>query len=790
MYVLKASLLTPTTIANSTENSEVILDTLISAGDCTAEKLAALINRPDVTGFFAHKLLKRTASQWNSDLFAKFLELYVKKFITKGTRSNSLRYTIMTLQLWIHFIGSADELKREDVKILLPRLKPIVVAFIKNWTIYESSAIALFKDIKSYFGDTYSPSSTFPGDKDAPFRFTFDDYIHQELRRYIFPFVGQILIELAIQENFYQKPTELLALATSKSFGDKDYASLYIRSIKDSFTLDDIEPFIREPGDKMEKFLLLNVRANNRFRNLCEDGPMDKVLSVVNNCVSYAGFNFVDNKAYRELSLEEKAVFIKPYSSKLESNSREKQHNLLRLWINDAEWNNPQRSTAELTQLALRNRHMFSFNGSWLFSEMMEILILREHRQEFEQAKVEYKDYLDKIAEGKFVYPADTPQDFQKPGLVLARIEVLRQKVYSWILEKERLEKGLWIDSHWTHVKEDLEVIFVEHLATCLAEYSTEDALEAVILANSSKIKTLVEILAEREDLNFKQIHILLKEVQYRSAKVDTPTKDLLQSKLTSWVNDVESDKDYLHAALFLFISHSEYFSFDGALASAFNRKSFSDLKVLLDTVLEINGKGNIEYDGLETRHFYNDKAKEALRIELLKHVEGHHDTKDQALLFCQYALFSGNYSNWSWFYGKYPLESMGELYISPLKTENLSHIFCNEVQKENLLSLWKATPFEQSSMQFIRDFIFKGGSYLHDHPGWIKLGLKGQLALFSSENRQDHERMLVSLKKDFQKLWEEEAWTVDQYLEEITRINPYHSDAFAALAVNLVKIA
>jgi hypothetical protein len=101
--VLKASVLTPDFIRQESNDPDLSFEILVAANDASPEKLKALMERKDVSGFRAYQILKKASNQKGTYFFAIILNLYIKRFILKGSKDDSLRYTLMTLQMWIHF---------------------------------------------------------------------------------------------------------------------------------------------------------------------------------------------------------------------------------------------------------------------------------------------------------------------------------------------------------------------------------------------------------------------------------------------------------------------------------------------------------------------------------------------------------------------------------------------------------------------------------------------------------------------------------------------------------------
>lgn len=774
MDILRASILTPKAIKEDSRKPEETLETLMSGDDWAQEKLESLMGRPDVSGFRAHQLLKRAA---RPGFFPPVLKLYIKKFIQKGTRAESLRYMVMTLHLWIHFIGSSDEMKSKDVEKLLPQIRLIIIAFVKHWSVYRNSVVKLFNDIEQSFNEQYNERSRFPGDDRPPFSFSHDNYVARELRKYVFPFIGLTLIELAKKGKYYQTPEDLHALAVRENFGDGDLiGKFYIKSVESIFTLSDISPFIWEPGDVMETFLLAAVgeTAKARFRKLCEESPADEVLSLLRYHVSYAEFHFSENKAFRSLTLKEKADFLKPYSSQLETNYSNKQRELLRVWVNDPEWNNPSRSISELTLLALQKRHLFSFNMAWLFTELMEVILLRVYGESIPEAKDRNGSFLRKMAQGESIFNEEYPDDFQKPSLVLAALETIKQRYQECKAGKK--EAGYYTDWEYKHAKRQIEVVFIDYLAICLPDYNTDEACEAVLSAGACNNQRVMEGLVQR-DLNLQQIFNLLGKIETKNT--DTSMVDVLRSKLVAWVKQVQPDKSSLRTAVYLLASHERFLPPDTILGLALDRKNFLDLAVLLTTLQEVIGAGRVQDINFSER-IISDTVKEAIRTQIEKRMESVYNTQAEALLFCQHQIFAGNGKNWSWYYGRYPLKSLADLDSLPLKQEDLLRVFSGGKQREHLLSAWKATPFNEISLEFMRDYSLN----LHEHPEWANLSLKNRLALFSPDRKGDHKKMLISLEQDFARLWKAGKWTIKRYLKEIERIAPYEPDNFARLAL------
>jgi hypothetical protein len=779
MNILQASALTVELIKKDSSNPEDSLKKLLNGNDNTPEKLEALMNRSDVTGFRAHQLLKM-ASNYHNRIFNPLLKLYIAKFIKKGTRQKALCHAIMTLQLWIHFIGSSHELKSEEADELLPQVKPVLIILIKHWSTYRNSAIKLFDEIDQYFGRNYGSESKFPGDTEPPFRF--DWIVKDELPTYIFPFIGRTLIELAWREGYYQKPEELLALATRDNFGDGDLAGqLYIKSIENKFTLTDINPFIHRNDDAMEKFLLSEQGkvAKDRFHALCEDAPADRALPITRYLNEYAGFNFSENKAYLKLTLTEKADFIQPYSSRLQLNHVNEQCGLLRRYVNDPEWQNPDRSISELTLLALQKRHIFSNNAAWLFIELMAVILNRSNTENLTDIRIRNRGFLQKIYSKVCVSISAELIDFQKPGLVIILFDMFQ--------EEPSLKKTY--DHVYGDIKRQIEFLFIEHLATCLNDYTTDEACEAVQTANACNSETVMDILVKR-DLTFKQTFELLRKV--KAENTDKPSTQTLRLKIIEFVSKIESDKDCLQTSIFLLASLWDHMSLHGILESALDRKSFLDLSLLLTSLQEIIVGGTVEDIDLG-KTYVSEKVTGAIRSQTELRMESLYNTREQGLVFCQHQFFGDTYKNWYWFYGQHPLRSLEDLKLPLLDDKKIASIFAEGDRRENLVQIWKATPFEKVPMSFVMNYIFFNQYHfnikvhLYEHPGWSKLSLKKRLALFTDQNKSEHEKLLPSLAYDFGRVWKEGKWTTDMYLKEIERIKPFDPDGFASLAVSLV---
>ena len=776
---LQALLLTPEKISEVSLDPQKILGTLMSGGDWDQSKLGALMNRPDVTGFLAYNLLRTSLEEISSNFFRIIAKLYCDKFIAKGTQQEGLCYTLMTLQLWIHFDDSR-------ARMILPEIGPIISVLIARWPVYQNSAVRLFEDMEEYFKG-YSDKSTFPGDTESPFSFVYDNHVRKEVVQRIFPFIGQHLIQIASKGKYYQKSEDLQAFAIREYFSHSEKAGpLYIKSIESTFTLNDIKPlFSYKSNGAMETFLLSDdgKMAKNRFINLCKNASANEVFTLIRYRMNYAGFYFKENKAYSNLSLEEKAEFIKPYSHTLESNQPDKQGELLRLWINDSEWNNPKRLLSDLTLIALKKRHIFSFNREKLFIELIEVLLRRLYGKDVlhENQKRVNTIFLKKVVEGNYVDSEDYPLDSQELWFIIMLLNLKGKRYQVRLLKKQHT----YTDYFYEAVNKRLNILFVEYVVTCLPKYSTDDAYEVVSKANAYHNEEAVKILIERSDLSYKQADSLMREINYE--RINKQSVETLKVKLIAWINSRKLNKDCLATAVSL-LKNSKWgiASVDIIFQVALNRKGFSELSVLLTALREIIGDNVVDNrDGL-----IGDITMRAIRLKMVSHIEAHHNTREKALIFCQHQVFKGSLENWVWFYGRYPLTSLQDLNLSSLNKDLLLRIFRNEsVPRNNLLNFWKAASFKSFTPEFLGDYILNNKAYFHDHPGWINLSLQERLDLFNSFCKGDHAKMLVSFKNDFADLWKKGEWTTEKYLTVVETIDPYpgNLNIFAGLVLELI---
>lgn len=783
MNILRASTITLEVIKEGSISPEEILEILISGDDNKPEKLEALVERSDVTGFRAYKLLCRVSS--NSLFFTAFFKLYIKKFIQNKPREESLYYTVMTLQLWIHFIGSSDEYKSKDVAVMLPRLKPMLILFIQRWPIYKKSAVKFFDDLELMFGNQYDHRSKLPGDDLSPFRYSVDNHVPRELRMYIFPFIGQTLIELAQTGKYYKNTKDLRYLATGKYFGDGDKIGwLYIKSIEKTFTLSDIKPFLWSDLFKIFLNSKDGINTKARFINLCENSPANEVFSLIGT--QYEGFQFKDNLSYKKLSLSEKADFLKPYSSMWETNHRKHQLELLKIWIDDPGWNDPSTPISELMLIALKNRHIFSFNSRWYFREVMIVILTRINNESDSYFGSGNCSFFEKVSRGKFYSGNGYPEDFKRIGFVLKLIEVIKDR-YSTMTEKEK-EVDYWTSYTYKDALDQVELLFIENLSNYLLEYSTSDAYEAILLAEAFQNNKAMGIIIQRE-LTFDQYFCLLEKIKAKNPGDENIIR-VLTSELLNFVDKIASVKECLQTAIYVLAKHEIYFTSHEILAPALGRKEFSNLSILLNTLQEIiieDKRKIIVSESLTT--WLPDKFKEKIRLEIEEMMDNFYKTKDEAMIFCQHPFFASNPKNWLWYYKHFPLESITDLDLIPLKKVEIQTIFSEGVPRENMLALWKSTSFKNVSKKFLNDFILLK-NYLHEHPEWVKLSLEERLALFDPENKYGdyHFKMLPSLAINFEQLWKEENWTIKKYLDEIKRIDPLNPNKFAELAINLVS--
>lgn len=781
--ILQASVMTPEVIKKGSINPEEILEILINGDDYRSEKLEALIERPDVTGFRAHKLLNRVFD--NLYFFPVFLKLYIKKFIQRKPRVESLYYTIMTLQLWIHFIGSCESYKSKDVAEMLPKLKPILISFIKRWSIYKKSAVRFFDDLELIFGNQYDHTTKFPGDDLSPFHFSHDNYVQRELRYYIFPFIGQTLIELAQREKYYRKSEDLHDLATRGYFSDGDKIGwLYIKSIENTFTLLDIKPFIRSDIFKIFLSSVDGINAKTRFTNLCKSSPADEVFSLIGTY--YEGIQFKDNLSYKKLSLSEKADFLKPYSSSWEANYRSCQQELLKMWIDDLAWNDPSVPLSELMLIALKKRHIFSFNSSWYFQELMIVILTRINSENIPNSASGNYIFFEKVLSGKSLSDDEYPDDFKRVDFVLRLIEVIKTR-YSQMTQKE-IEVDYATLYTYRKALEQIRLLFIEKLADYLPNYSIHDAYEAILQANACNNYRAMEIIIQHE-LTFHQYFHLLEKIDVKKFRNENVI-NTLKSKLLDFVSKIDSAKECLQTAIYVLANHGSFFTASEILAPALRKKEFSNLFVLLNTLQEIipDTKQKIIVSGTLTM-WLPDELKEIIRLEIENMMDNFYETKDEALIFCKHQFFISNKKNWLWYYKHFPLENITDLDLIPLTRHEIKIIFYEGVQRENMLALWKSTSFKSVSKQFLNDFILSR-NFLHEHPEWVKLSLEERLALFDPEDRygEYHNQMLPSLALDFNSLWEKGNWNIKKYLDEIKRINPSNPNKFAELAINLVS--
>lgn len=397
MEILRASILTPDLISNDSRKPEQILKEMM--GEVFShEKLKALMLRPDVIGFCAYKLLVIARG---SNFFSPILKLYTKKFILKGNSYYCLCYTMITLQLWIKCF------RKEDPLVILSELKSLVLSFLKRWSEYRNSAIALFSDIEDLFIDDKSLVKTFPGDKEIPYNYDHNN-TQNELRSYVLPFIGKTLVDLAFSKKYYQDSSELKALATRNLFGHPEVAGvLYIKSVEDYFLMDDIRPFINCPGDFMENFLLSNdgLKAKERFISICREADPFNVLYLIDFQTIYAGFNFKDNIIYKNFSLEEKYDFLESCKMYLKGYFPLKEKELIELWINDDNWKTA--AVTDLMTLVSKKTPLFDNIGpSNEEAYLMAILLNRTYDEDVTKAIVVHSIFINELNSDDFASEA------------------------------------------------------------------------------------------------------------------------------------------------------------------------------------------------------------------------------------------------------------------------------------------------------------------------------------------------------------------------------------------------
>lgn len=787
MDVLKASVLTPQVIKEASRKPEEILRTLINGDDHDLRKLKALMSRSDVKGFQAFKLLEMSA---NHNGFSQAIgQLYLKKFILKGPQLKSLRYAVMTLQLWIHKIGSADSLKTIEVEKMLPQISPIIVVLIKRWPAYQK-AKNLFDEIELNFTDNYNETAKFPDDQDvlaSPFYFIHDNHVVKEVRNYVFPFIGKTLMRLSSSGEYYQTTEDFYQLALRNHFGDKKVmGACYIHSIENSFTLENIKPFISwESKESLENYLLSpqGEVVRTRFCDFCKNVTAKEALEMIHCSLIYGGFNFKENIEYKNFSLDQKADFLRPYSRDLESNSKDKQQDLLRLWINDSEWQNKSRSVSELTLLALKKRDIFSFNSRGLFVELMTVILRRIYGAEIPAAQINHDHFLSEVARRGRHYDINYPDEFRKAPLVLATLITLNECWES--LKSSGVKDSPEYDRlhfFYRNVWEQIEICFIEHVVSCLPDYSTEDTYCAVKSAEACNSEKAMEILL-KHDLSLQQICSLLRDIKEKN--FNRPFMDLLRLKLIGAIRLIESDRDCLKTSLILSQDFVKRLSLDMFLEPALGRKSFLNLSVLLVALEEII-IGDAITDEKQGKRHLSDRDIEAIRKEIENRMSSKYKSRDEALLFCQCKLFEKNANSWKWFYGKYPLRTLSDLNAITLKKEIRSWIFNEGLPKKHLLTAWKKTPFSEVVVEVAKEYNIQ----FYEHPGWKKIGLKDRFKLFSPEHKEEYRHLLPSFVKNFKQLWKKETWTAEKYLAEINRLDPFSDELnkFATLAADILK--
>jgi len=785
--VLKASVLTPDFIRQESNDPNLSFKIMVDANDASPEKLEALMKRKDVTGFKAYQILKEASNQKGTYFFPIILNLYIKRFILKGSKEDSLRYTVMTLHFWVHFIGYDDEFdyKSRDTELLL-EVRSVLLSFINRWPIYQNSAVELINKIeKCFFTTPYDEESKFPGDTESHFVYTSENHVAKELRKCIFPFIGMILRAISLNGKYYQDSNDLLVLAINKYFGDlKQFGKVYIETIKNTFSLDDIAHFV--PDDEMEKFLLSpnGASVNTRFCNLCENSPADKILKLIDGRTHYAGFYFVNNKAYMNLSLEEKADFLAPFSSSFQYNFKEEQQALLRLWINDSEWNNPKRSISELTLLALKKRHLFSFNSRWLFSEMTIVLLQRKYGENVLLAKNENKTFLNKIAEGlDFIQQSDYQIKFDKPELLLAMYDVSKETVELYFSEIDTYSGHYRAKDNHAEVIKAIEKLFFKHVASCLTDWDSASACEAVVLAEAFNNSDVMNVIVKK-DLDLEQILSLLRGVSLK--ETDVPAIAELRAQVIKEVNKIESDKDCLQTVIYLLVRHGYVLlpEIRTIVNLALNKKSFADIYLLITTLTEIMENNNVRF----SKHEVNISARDCGLIynAIFDHVKTQQINQEEALFFCKSEIFFDNLQSWSWYYGLYEPKTISELFS--INSKNLYRIFSHGPQKDHLLKVWKSTPLPVFIDRFTKEFIFSLNIRLHEHPEWKNLSLQKRLDLLTSGNESYHKSLISSIAEDFEIKWKEGEWTKIKYIEVIQNISSYEEniDNLAELALSM----
>lgn len=786
MDALKASKMTPQAIKESTQTPEEIFTILRSATKDPREKLKALVRRPDVTDLIAKRLLESAfEGPFNHGQLNFFqtilLTLYIDKFVRHGKQRDSIRYVIMMILVWLKWMNSNlchdAHLQPSDAKVALPHLRTMVLSLIRRYQPYQLSAATVMDEIQAVGSNTED----------------FDEDIYS--------YIGEILIDLALEGTYYQSSENLLVLAARKYFGNSDrIATVYIKSIEATFTLKDIRPFIDwKKGGTMETFLLSEdgAVAQERFQALCKHASATEVLTLLNGYVEYAGFHLSENKLYKGLSLEARADFLGPYAVQLQY-ATDKQAALLKVWTNDPEWSNPDRSISELTRLALKKRSIFYFNSQWVFNEIMYRLLYRVHKDEyfklFDGATNEERRFLNALyyalEDGRYIHDEWYPKVFS-PALVLMTFDRIKYHLNQKPQEDKKSNgvTGLL----FRETVERLTEAFIEHVGTCLKDYNTVDACEMIHLGKGWNNETVISLLMERQDITFLQTSELLSKTKYDEFhKGLNATTGLLYAKLLQFIRATVPDEDFARLTMYTLAGHSfRWVDESYALFSViFEREVFNDLAKLLPIMEEFVGREKITY--LDFPEIYGpQKFSSSVSYWTRRFIKEHHKTKEEALVFCQHPLFAEDYEVWKWFYATYQLESLSDLQLSKLKEDSVAHIITDWQSPkigEGLKAVWMKTPLKEISSEMMK-FLMEHRYLvtLADHPDWKALSLKERLKFFTPGNKLEYSLLLQALEQDFERVWTEGKWTVDKWLKEIERINPPNPEAFATLAVSLV---
>ncbi|MFZ4648427.1 MAG: hypothetical protein ACOYMB_02185 [Patescibacteria group bacterium] len=769
---LKASLLTLKEIKKRGNDPLETLQIFMSGGRCSREKLIALFSRSDVVGIKAHKILKLSSE--SPKYFEVILELYIDKFINKKNRDDGLCYAIMTAQLWIRLSTRSEMEISED----LGQISKVFIALIERWPEYQKSSSIFFDDVEKFF-ESYNVNSSFPDDHSSELQIFDGTNISKQMKTEVFPFIGRIMIRLFQSNKYFQSSEDLWQFATRKYFANKQKAGpLYLKSVECTFSLNDIESFISEPGDAMEQFLLSaeGEVARLRFGKLCQKSPAATLLSLMKFHPEYGGFKFSENKYYQKLSLSKKIDILRPQPHKADS------PRMVKMWVNDPEWVNPKRSLSELTLLAIQKSTLFPdiSQGRESLYELMEVILIRKFEiTEFND--VWKNEVIERINKNTF-----NSSDFEKlisnNHYLFSVSRILRSSISSNNQQKP-------FNLEWSNKRclERIKELFFAHVVECLPSYRTTDACRIVEWIHPENNEAILDHLVSRE-LNFSQTIGLLNSISLEHH--NWPASEILMKKLVNFITRTKSDYNCLRRAIYALARYEHRSGSKALIAIAFRRLSYRNIIWLLDDLYELTNCDNISCENFKPV-FISDSVKNTLQVKLQNRIFANgeksiEEALGEAKVYLNHQIsFVNRLNKYYWYYSNFNLNNIDEVWAHNLKPAEIIRLFANEPQRQAFVEAWRKMPFDSDCIRIGLNHKIT----LSNHPSWLTFGLQERINLFNLEDDYSYENLKESFTVDLMKLWKSEKWTVKKFIDAISMIDKTHAEFLARKVLEALAI-